>query len=120
MLLREFAPDVMERSQSEKFVEHALKIMEEEASNNRYVNKFFQAVRMFLYVLRFRIKVPSFLSHELPADKQQFDRIINCLKEAQRHKERAKERIKEIEKYMKYEGTSIINLDEFCSDDEQE
>lgn len=121
--LREYAPDIMERSHAEKFVNHALKIMEEEASNNTYANKFFQAVRMFLYVLRFRIKEPTFLSYDSPTDKQLFDKIINCLKESQRHKSRAAELMKEIEKYMKYEGT-IINIDkdfdEFCSDDEQE
>ena len=120
--LREYAPDIIERPYAEKFVEHALKIMEGEASNNTYANKFFQAVRMFLYVLRFRIKEPTFLSYDLPTDRQLFDKIINCLKEAQRHKNRAAELLKEIEKYMKYEGT-IINIDkdfeEFCGDDDE-
>ncbi len=122
--LREYAPDIMERSHAEKFVKDALKIMEAEASQNIYANKFFQAVRMFLYVLRFRIKEPTFLSYDSPTDKQLFDKIINCLKEAQRHKNRAAELLKEIEKYMKREGEPIINIDEgfeeFCSDDEQE
>lgn len=121
--LREYAPDVMERKQAEKFVEHALKIMEAAAGQNTYRNKFFQAVRMFLYVLRFRIKEPTFLSYDSPTDKQLFDKIINCLKEAQRHNNRAAELMKEIEKYMKGIGT-IINIDkdfeEFCSDEEEE
>lgn len=130
--LREYAPDIMERSHAEKFVNHALKIMEEEASNNTYANKYFQAVRMFLYVLRFRIKEPTFLSYDLPMDRQLFDRIIDSLEKAHqyfqryghgRQKTHAVELMKEIEKYMKYEGT-IINIDkdfeEFCSDDEQE
>ena len=41
---------------AEKFVKDALTVMEAEANQNRYANKFFQAVGMFLYVLRFRIK----------------------------------------------------------------
>ncbi|TWU53213.1 hypothetical protein B188_11780 [Candidatus Brocadiaceae bacterium B188] len=123
--LREDAPDIMERSHAEKFVKEALKSMETEANQNRYASKFFQAVRMFLYVLRFRIKDTTFLSCDYsPTDKQLFDKIINCLREAQRHKKDAAELLKEIEKYMEGEGSSIINIDkgfeEFCSDDEQE
>ena len=127
-----YAPDIMERSHAEKFVKEALKIMEAEASSNTYASKYFQAVRMFLYVLRFRIKEPTFLSYDLPMDRQLFDRIIDSLEKAHqyfqryghgRQKTRAVELMKEIEKYMKYEGT-IINIDkdfeEFCIDDEQE
>lgn len=120
--LREYAPDVMERNQAEKFVEHALKIMEGEASNNTYANKFFQAVRMFLYVLRFRIKEPTFLSYDLPIYQQLFNRIIKCLEVAQQQKIQATQLIEKIKKYMQYEGTIIKDkeFEEFCSDDEQE
>lgn len=117
--LREYAPDIMERSHAEKFVKEALKVMKEEANQNRYANRFFQAVRMFLYVLRFRIKEPYFLSYDSPTDKQLFDKIIKCLEVAQRHRIQATQLIEEIKKYMKYEGTTTINFEEFCSDEQE-
>ncbi|TLD40996.1 MAG: hypothetical protein JETT_2724 [Candidatus Jettenia ecosi] len=114
--LREYAPDIMERSHAEKFVKEALKVMKEEANQNRYANRFFQAVRMFLYVLRFRIKEPNFLSYDSPTDKQLFDKIIKCLEVVQRHRIQATQLIEEIKKYMKYEGTTTINFEGFCID----
>ncbi|WP_347274612.1 hypothetical protein [Candidatus Kuenenia sp.] len=134
--LREDAPDIMERSHAEKFVKEALRVMETEASNNRYLNKFFQTVRMFLYVLRFRIKEPNFLSYNSPDDRQLLFRIIMCLRKGRQHyfKDKYNSRnhiqnrrsvhaaklLTEIRKYMKYEGI-IPNIDKdfeaFCSDD---
>lgn len=119
--LRKRAHDIMERSHAEKFIVHALYIMEKETNENTYAIKFLQAARMAFYLLRFRIKDPKFLSYELSADtdRQLCDRVICCLEKAQRHFQlyghRSKNRLaaelmQEIKKYMYYEGSEPENI----------
>ena len=117
LLLRENAPDAMEKEQAKIFVEYSLENMEDHASRDNYEQVFFQSIKMFVCILRFRVKDPTFLSPRLENEDQIFKRIISCLEKAQEYFRnagrnnrniKAGELMEEIIKYMHYEGTANI------------
>ncbi len=119
LYLREHAPDAMERNDADLFAKCIMRNMEIFVEDGNYAIAFMQSVRMFLYLLRFRIKEQSFLSYTTSSYKKLFKDIINCLEKAQEHYRRgfrrrvaqnirAAEYMKQIEKYMSYEGEGDI------------
>jgi hypothetical protein len=117
MQLRESSPDAMIRPEAETFVEQTLINMEECVKATNFETKFFQAARLFLYLLRYREIDQTFLLYDNPQDSQLFDRTIRCLETAQnffqskRHDARAEKAANimgEIKKYMFFEGSPDI------------
>jgi hypothetical protein len=83
MQLRESSPDAMIRLEAETFVEQTLINMEECVKATNFETIFFQAARLFLYLLRYREIDQTFLLYNNPQDSQLFDRTIRCLETAQ-------------------------------------
>ena len=77
---------------------------------------FFQAARLFLYLLRFRVVEHGFLDPENQLDSDLFHRTLKCLKAAEKHFSRynsmagirAKDLVIGIENFMRYEGSNEI------------
>jgi hypothetical protein len=108
----------MKKSQAVAFVNESLRIMEQEALQNRenFQKNFFQAAGLFLFLLRFRIKDSNFLDADNIEDEEFFDRVINCLKKAMNYfsrrpgpgSQRAQILLEGIKKFMYYEGSAEI------------
>ena len=120
--LRENSPLSMTRLQAKAFTGKAVNIMEKEALSDNYKQKFFQAARLFLFLLRFRIVEPDFLDPDNSLDSDLFERTLDCLHKAvgffshssEPGADRAKKIVIGIEKFMRYEGSDgilIFNLD---------
>ena len=124
--LRENSPIAMKRVQAKTFTEEAVKKMEQETNSGNYKNKFFNAARLFLFLLRFRIVDQTFLDPDNPLDSNLFNRTVNCLKSAEKFfsrsddsdAHRAKKIVIGIEKFMRYKGNDeiLIDLDELSGD----
>jgi hypothetical protein len=116
MELRKSGPDAMTRTDAETFVEQALINMEKCVKEQNFEQTFFQAVKLFLYLLRYREIDRTFLLYENEQDRQLFDRAIHCLETAQNSSKRmhdakarkAADLMGEIQKYMFFEGSSDI------------
>jgi len=117
--LREDSPMAMKRVQAKTFTEEAVKKMEQETNSGNYKNKFFNAARLFLFLLRFRVLDQTFLDPDNPLDSNLFERTAKCLKSAERYFSRsndagayrAKEIVIGIEKFMRYKGNDGILID---------
>ena len=72
LYLREHAPDAMERNDADLFAKCIMRNMEIFVEDGNYAIAFMQSVRMFLYLLRFRIKEQSFLSYTTSSYKKLF------------------------------------------------
>jgi hypothetical protein len=119
MELRKSGPDAMTRKDAETFVGLAIINMERCVKGQRLKSEkiFFQAVKLFLYLLRYREVDQTFLRYDNEQDRQQFDRTTRCLETAQslfqskRDYARAEKtaNLREgIKKYMYFEGSSDI------------
>jgi len=107
----------MTRTDAETFVEQALINMERCVEQRNFERIFFQAVKLFLYLLRYREIDQTFLRYDNERYPQQFDRTTRCLETAhsffrsQRNYARA-QKIADlrdgIEKYMYFEGSPDI------------
>jgi hypothetical protein len=80
--LRESSPHAMTRTAAEIFVAQALIDMEHYVVGNTFPPKFFQAVKLFLYLLRYRETDQTFLLYNDEQDRQLLDRAIHCLEVA--------------------------------------
>ncbi|AQU99678.1 hypothetical protein B2D07_02020 [Desulfococcus multivorans] len=114
--LRDKSPRAMARTQAKTFTEEAVKILEQESDLGNFERSFFQAARLFLFLLRFRVVDHDFLDPSNPMDSDLFERALKCLKAAENHFShsqatgavRAKELVIGIEKFMRYEGSNDI------------
>ncbi len=114
--LRKNSPKAMTYERAKTFTGEAVKIMEQETRDDNYKNKFFQAARLFLFLLRFRTVKPDFLDPDNKLDSDIFERTLNCLRAAERYfsranvpgTDRARELVIGIEKFMRYEGSNDI------------
>ncbi len=129
--LREFAADALERAQAILFVEKTLLIMNQCVSEKNFKQKFFQAIKLFLYLLRYRIVDKTFLLYENPKDRPLFIQTLDYLESAlqyfkkqnrDKHNSAAQLLMEEVKKYMYFKGSqNIVNvLSEFDEDDEDE
>ena len=75
----------MTRKDAETFVAQALINMEQCVEKKSFKQTFFQAVKLFLYLLRYREIDQTFLLHDNQQDRQLFDRAIDCLEFAQNY-----------------------------------
>lgn len=82
MELRKPAPNAMTRTEAETFVEQALSNMERCVRRQEFKQSFFQAVKLFLYLLRYRKIDQTFLRYDDERDREQFDRTNRCLETA--------------------------------------
>jgi len=125
--LREDSPTAMTPRQAKTFTEEVVKLMEREARVGNYKKKFFQAARLFLFLLRFRVVDQGFLNPDNHSYSGLFERTIECLRKAEKYfsrshesgADRAKELVIGIEKFMYYEGSNDIlkALDELAGVD---
>ncbi|MDD2389228.1 MAG: hypothetical protein PHP23_05790 [Desulfobacterales bacterium] len=114
--LREYSPMAMTPRQAKTFTEETVKMMAREACDGNYKQRFFQAARLFLFLLRFRVVVQGFLDPDKYSDSDLFERAIECLRKAENHfsrshesgADRARELVIGIEKFMYYEGSNDI------------
>jgi hypothetical protein len=103
---REFAPDALTPFQARQFTERALDIMQMYRGNNNFARGFFQAVHLFISLLRYRVVDHDFLNPENLKDEKLFEDIIACLKAAQRTLPFITAKlIKEVELYMFFKGS---------------
>jgi|GEM_PF-3506148 len=130
MSLREFSPDALQRIDADMFVRFALGRMQECVEDSRFENVFFQVIKMFLYILRYREIDPNFLSPSVQEDRDLFAAIIRALEAAKKHfnkkrrgrrEELAEQLMVEIKNFMYYEGSeNIIGLlQEFSADEDE-
>jgi hypothetical protein len=109
---REFAPDAMTPSQARQFIREARDTMQDHTDARRFKRKFFQAVQLFICLLRFRIVERNFLRPENPQDKGLFNDIKRCLEAARHHLPgKASKLLEEVEKYMEFRGTDAHILE---------
>jgi hypothetical protein len=74
--------------------------------NNNFARGFFQAVHLFISLLRYRVVDHDFLNPENLKDEKLFEDIIACLKAAQRTLPFITAKlIKEVELYMFFKGS---------------
>ena len=114
--LRDNGPFAMSRKQAKAFSEESVKMMWREANASRYKQRFFQAARLFLYLLRFREVDRGFLDPDNPSDSELFQRTIKCLRAAEIYfskshangADRARDLVIGIEKFMRFEGNNDI------------
>lgn len=129
--LRELAPDAMNRNQAMIFVKVIIERMEEKVKESQFSQVFFQSIRTFVFLLRYRIVDSTFLSYDSKTDKSYFERIIFCLNAGirslqkvshTRKSESAQKLLEEIKKYMYFEGSeNILNLlEEVIEDGDEE
>jgi hypothetical protein len=132
--LREFGPDALTRAEAETFVKQALITMEHCVEKENFKQTFFQAVKLFLYLLRYREINQTFLLYNNEQDNELLDRAIRCLEIAKsyvidnpvrfrqaflttavRIAEKAAYLLDEIRKYIFFEGSPdiIVFLNEF-------
>ena len=119
LYVREDAPEGLTREQAFLFVQEAVNSMNKEADKGNFSKKFFQAVQLFLFLLRFRKIENNFLDPDNSADKKLFNNALSCLEKANsyykdkkgRDADRAVSLINGIKDYMYYEGNDdIIHL----------
>ena len=132
--LREFGPDALTRADAETFVKQALITMEHCVEEENFKQTFFQAVKLFLYLLRYREINQTFLLYNNAQDNGLLDRAIRCLEIAKsyvldnpvrfqqaflttagRIAEKAAYLLDEIRKYIFFEGSPdiLVVLNEF-------
>lgn len=126
LTLMEDSPNAMKAEYSKVFAKEAVKIMKRESVQGNYSKSFFQASRLFLYLLRFRIVQPEFLDPGNVLDADLFEEAVTCLNSAaeyfsRKHNaaaERARKIVIGIKKFMHYEGSNDIlaALDEQAGD----
>lgn len=128
---REYAPDALDRPHVALFVRQVIKLMEECVQAKNYKVKFFQAIRLFIFLLRYRIVDGTFLTEDNAEDRPLFKLAIKFLEQSKSYFSKQKQNKKsaaaqhlmeEIEKYMIYKGTeNIVSvLNEASGDDEDE
>ena len=84
--LRESGPHaIMTRADAETFVTQALVDMEPYVEEKKFPPKFFQAAKLFLYLLRYREIDQTFLLYNNEQDRQLLDRVIHCLEIAKNY-----------------------------------
>ena len=117
--LREFGPDALTRDNAKTFMEQALIDMERCAEQQNFKQKFFQAVKLFLYLLRYREIDQDFLRYENTKDCEIFNRLISCLEYAKVYfhrqyvstkNQKVADMIVEIKKYMFFEGRPDFDI----------
>lgn len=124
LYVRQDAEQGLTREQAFLFAQEAVNIMILEAEKSNFRNKFFQAVQLFIFLLRFRKKDSTFLDPDNPHDKKLFDKALSCLDKANsffrenrgHDADKAISLIEGIKAYMYYEGhDDIIHvLNEFA------
>jgi hypothetical protein len=77
--LRASSPAAMTRTMAETFVEQALRNMEKCIEEDNFKHTFFQALKLFLYLLRYREIDQTFLRYDHTRDRHQFERVIQGL-----------------------------------------
>jgi hypothetical protein len=91
--------------------------------------KFFQLVKLFLYLLRYRKKDQLYLLYDDEQEPGLFDRILCCLKSAEDHFQnegnlskarKVMDLTDELRKYMNFEGSEDILevIDELAESDD--
>jgi len=84
--LREGGPHaIMTRADAATFVAQALIDMEHYVEEKKFPPKFFQAAKLFLYLLRYREIDQTFLLYNNKQDRQLLDRVIDCLEIAKNY-----------------------------------
>jgi hypothetical protein len=84
--LRESGPHaIMTRADAATFVAQALGDMEHSVEEKKFTPKFFQAAKLFLYLLRYREIDQTFLLYDHTQDRQLLDRVIHCLEIAKNY-----------------------------------
>jgi hypothetical protein len=115
--LREQALNAMRRENAENFVRQAVINMEGCVNRRDFKRRFFQFVKLFLYLLRYRENDQSFLSDSNDQEQELFDRMLCCLKSAQSHfqeernfriERRVMDLTSELERYRIFEGSEDI------------
>jgi hypothetical protein len=127
LAFRERGFEALERNQAELLVNQSVQMMEDEASATNFDRRYFQAARLFFFLLRFRCKDGSFLNPENLKDKHIFDRAKECLQNAktffkirqqmEARASRAQEILSGIESYMYFRGKGVIIFDDFVGSD---
>lgn len=136
--LREFGPDALTSADAETFVQQVLMTMERCVAETNFKHTFFQAVKLFLYLLRYREINQTFLLYTNAQDNGLLDRVIRCLEMAKSYvidnpgrfqqalrmtagkiAEKAAYLLDEIRKYIFFEGSPdiIVVLNEFAGQD---
>jgi len=139
--LREFGPDALTRADAEAFVKQALMTMEHCVEEENFKQTFFQAIKLFLYLLRYREINQTFLLYNNEQDNELLDRAIRCLEiatsyvrdnpvrfqqafrtTAVRIAEKAAYLLDEIRKYIFFEGSPdiIVVLNEFVEQETED
>jgi hypothetical protein len=116
LTLREGSPNALKPEYAKAFVKKTINIMKRESRKDNYAKSFFQAARLFLYLLRFRIVKQDFLDPENILDADLFNEVVTCLNSAAeyfsyRHNaaaEKTREIIIGIKDFMHYEGNNDI------------
>jgi len=127
--LREQALNAMRREDAENFVRQAVINMEECVNRRNFKRKFFQFVKLFLYLLRYRENDQSFLSDSNDQEQELFDRMLSCLESARGHFQdernyrtarRVMDLTSELERYRIFEGSEDILevIDELAGSDD--
>jgi hypothetical protein len=115
--LREHAPDAMRKEDAETFVKQVVINLEGCIKVRNFDRKFFQLVKLFLYLLRFREKEQLFLIYDNDRECELFDRILCCLRSAHDHFQnegiigkarKVLDLMGELRKYMSFEGSEDI------------
>jgi hypothetical protein len=86
-------------------------MMESEVKMRQFKQLYFQGIKLFFYLLRFRLKDQTFLNPENGADAELFARTINCLEAGKTNvaaRKKARKLLQDIESYMYFEGTHDI------------
>lgn len=124
---REYAPDALTPCQAELFTQQTILFIRKTIKTlmegnqvkgpNPNTNKFFQAIRLFIFLLRYRLVEATFLTNDNQKGWSPFDQTIEFLELAKHYFSRqertrrniaAQQLMDELKKYMNYKGTKPI------------
>lgn len=112
---RDYAPDALDKAQAGLIAQQTITLMNECVRNKNFKVKFFQATRLFIFLLRYRLVDRAFMTSDNTNDGPLFKQAINCLESAKDYFQqmntrntKAQDLMEELVKYMNYKGTMNI------------
>ena len=101
----------LDRSTAVELLNQAVTMMEAEVAARRFLTRYFQGIKLFFYLLRFRLKDHSFMNPENKEDADLFSRTIKCLNAGKTNiaaRNKANKLLEDIESFIYFEGAGDI------------
>ena len=115
---RESAPDALTGAQARLLAEECIESLLGQVEKENYKDKFFELAKFFIYILRYRISDPSFMDCDNEEYAALFETATDGLEGAagyfrltpgaSKRSERITWLLAEIQRYMRYEGSSEV------------